>query len=538
MAVVALDSNVSRARLLQLNDQALACFVDQYPGSWGAAHLRERLGSDLAEDPRFQPGQAPASRTTLTDHLRELGASDDELLATGLARTARTGRLIDRFRDRLMLPIHSADGEVVGFIGRRNPDTADAGPKYLNTGKTEVFSKGAQLYGVHEIAAALDAGARIALVEGPVDAIATTLAGDGQVVGVATLGTAFTDRQVDQLRPYLSDGRPELIVATDNDAADRKAATRAYWQLTARGACPAHLVLPDSQDPAQLLQDSGPDALRVGLASPPTLARTLVDEAVDRHADQLHHVQGPLLAAQAAADVIGALPPQHWLEHIAHLDTRVDLTPGTTHMAVLDAGQAWTEDPEAFTCRQLGETPRRARPAATVAPAPATRPAADGLDGRPRCDAEEITQQWAGDVWLEVGRTVDPRLVEGSDWKLLTYALDRASRAGYDVQQHLPRLAARELLPEHQPARALHYRRVQECEPAITPRSHPAALAKQNEAARIRLAEEAQRRDNQRALRRSTETTPGTHSQPPKTPTTPARPAVPATPPRERGPQR
>ena len=161
-----------------------------------------------------------------------------------------------------------------------------------------------------------------------------------------------------------------------------------------------------------------------------------------------------------------------------------------------------------------------------------------GTDGRPRCDAEEITQQWAGDVWLEVGRTVDPRLVEGSDWKLLAYALDRASRAGYDVQQHLPRLAARELLPEHQPARALHYRRVQECEPAITPRSHPAALAKQNEAARVRLAEEAQRRDNQQALRRSTETTPGTHSQPPKTPTTPARPAVPATPPRERGPQR
>ncbi len=139
-AVVAWDSGVSRERLLQLNEQALVFFVDQYDGSWAAGHLRERLGSDLTEDPRFHPGQAPASWTALTDHLRGLGADDEEMLAAGLASTARTGRLIDRFRDRLMLPIHSADGEVVGFIGRRNPNTPDAGPKYLNTGETDVFS--------------------------------------------------------------------------------------------------------------------------------------------------------------------------------------------------------------------------------------------------------------------------------------------------------------------------------------------------------------------------------------------------------------
>ncbi len=538
-AEAAAGSIVSQERLIQLNEQALAFFVDQYTDSWGAAHLRERLGSDLAQDPRFQPGQAPASWTALTDQLRELGATDDELLAAGMASTARTGRLIDRFRDRLMLPIHSADGEVVGFIGRRNPDTPDAGPKYLNTGETDVFSKGAQLYGLHANAAALNAGARPALVEGPVDAIAVTLAGDGQVVGVATLGTAFTDRQADQLLPYLGDRRPEIIVATDNDQAGRKAATRAYWQLTARGANPAHLTLPDGQDPAQLLQEGGPDALRNALASPPTLARTLIDAAVERYADQLHHVQGPLLAARAAADVIGALPPQHWLEHISYLDSLVDLTPGTTHMAVLDAGQAWTEDPEAFTRRQLGEAPRPPRPAAAVTPAPAGRPAGrntTGADRPSRSDPEEITQQWAGDVWFEVGRNVDPRLVEGSDWRLLAAALDRASRAGYDVQQHLPRLAGREPLPEHQPARALHYRLIQECEAAITPRPQPAQLAEQTAAAQARIAEQTRRQDDQQALRRAAGR-PGTPS-PKQVKAAPAAQPTPAPPPRERGPRR
>ena len=138
--------------------QAAAFYQHTYPGSWAQTYLRERLaGTDLTGDPCIQPGYAPPGWTTLTAHLRRHGATDQELLAAGLAKHASTGRLIDTFRDRLILPIHHHD-QIIGFIARRNPDTdnadvqhtAKAGPKYLNTSETVLFSKGEQLYGMAE----------------------------------------------------------------------------------------------------------------------------------------------------------------------------------------------------------------------------------------------------------------------------------------------------------------------------------------------------------------------------------------------------
>lgn len=93
--------------------------------------------------------------------------------------------------DRLIFPIHGPDGEIHGFIGRRNPDRDEddkAGPKYLNTANNDLFGKGDQLFGLHEARADLAAGATPVLVEGPVDAIAVTLACEGQGVGVAPAG--------------------------------------------------------------------------------------------------------------------------------------------------------------------------------------------------------------------------------------------------------------------------------------------------------------------------------------------------------------
>jgi len=198
---------VCRERLLELNAQALAFYSDAYRGSWAQQHLQQRLGTDLIADPRFTPGYAPAGWTHLVDHLRAGGATDPELLQAGLAARARTGRLIDRFRDRLILPIHTLDTttspttpqssrgagtkpadagqvgaaapavHVIGFVGRRHPDAVDgpdgspAGPKYLNTADNLVFSKGAQLYGLAEAAQALAAAAAPVLVEGALDAL-------------------------------------------------------------------------------------------------------------------------------------------------------------------------------------------------------------------------------------------------------------------------------------------------------------------------------------------------------------------------------
>ena len=281
----------------------------------------------------------------------------------------------------------------------------------------------------------------------------------------------------------------------------------------------------------------------------------------------------------------------HYGENITYLNTLVQIGPGESHLAVLDAGHAWTHDPDGLSRKHLSErTVPVARNIAKVASdhvAPAgggdvptgltatevratgrpyaasPGPAATAPGGAGRlfpkqlpCPSrspgpsrlgstlgdELMVEQWAADVWVDVGRSIDPRLIVGADWSGLAAALDRASRAGYDVQQHLPRLAARSPLPEVRPARALHYRLVEECEAAITPvpqRLRQADAETQTAAARVRLDVEGCRLDNQCVTR---PTAPAGADQPnpdrtgwqPTPATPPARPAAPAW----RGPQR
>jgi hypothetical protein len=184
------------------------------------------------------------------------------MIITGVATMASTGRLIDRFRNRVVFPIIH-DGEVLGFIGRRHPDLSDidrTGPKYLNTGETPLFHKGAQLFGV--VQDKLFAGIPV-IVEGPMDAIAVTLGSRGFYIGVAPLGTSLTDEQAAQLAQLAV----HPIVATDADPAGRIAAERDYWLLSWHRPDPLHAPPPEGADPADLLAHKGPTALTRALAA-------------------------------------------------------------------------------------------------------------------------------------------------------------------------------------------------------------------------------------------------------------------------------
>ena len=142
-------SPVPPHRLMELNAAALSFYLDRYPGSWAQTHLMERFGIDPDGHLSIRAGYAPDTWTALTSHLiRTAGATDDELLTSGLATLAASGRLIDRFRDRVVFPITRDDGQILGFVGRRHPDATDTdrrGPKYLNTGDTLIYRKGDQL---------------------------------------------------------------------------------------------------------------------------------------------------------------------------------------------------------------------------------------------------------------------------------------------------------------------------------------------------------------------------------------------------------
>jgi len=335
-------SGVPRERLLELNQQAAAFFTAAYRDSWAPAYLTDRLGTDLSDDERFTTGYAPAGWTGLTDHLRDLGASDDEIVAAGLGSHASTGHVIDRFRDRIVFAIRGGD-EIHGWIGRRNPahdgDGSHPVPKYLNTAETDLFTKGSNLYGLTEGAAALAGGAAPVLVEGPLDALAVTLAGDGEFVGIAPLGVAFTDAQADRLRPLIGADRPQIVVATDADRAGQLAADRIFWQLTERGADPRHLTVSTGKDPAELLQTTGADALRGALADAPSLARTLINARIDVYAERFDTVEGQVHATRRAGEVVAALPTTSWPLHLTHVVARTDIAPGIALSAVFDAAR-------------------------------------------------------------------------------------------------------------------------------------------------------------------------------------------------------
>jgi hypothetical protein len=112
--------------MIEINQMALSYFRSQFPSSWGQPYLADRFGQDLTDDLRFQPGQAPAGWTGLVNHLRSRGLTGEEMTAAGVATVASTGRLIDRFRDRVIFPIIH-NGDVHGFVGRRELSVGNGG---------------------------------------------------------------------------------------------------------------------------------------------------------------------------------------------------------------------------------------------------------------------------------------------------------------------------------------------------------------------------------------------------------------------------
>ncbi len=401
---------------------------------------------------------------------------------------ASNGNLIDRFRDRLVLPIRTTDG-IAGFVARRNPDhdhdTAGErhGPKYLNTSDTPAYTKGAHVYGLHEADGALAAGAVPVLVEGPLDAIAVTLAGARRHVGIATLGTALTDAQADLLRPYLRTGGPGVVIGTDPDPAGRQAAARAFWQLSARGGNPGQLVLPDGIDPADLYTRD-PHALRAALAAPGVLAEQLISDRVAAFTDVLDTVEGRVGAARAAAAVIVATPPETWPAHVDRLTT-AGLPSHLTQTEILNALPAWTLDP-------AGHAAQQARLAA-----PGGRP--NRQAGRPPVTLADAATRWRG-----LADGLDPRLTQGRDWPPLAAAMDRAHQAWADLAALLPDLVADQPLPADRPAQSLRYRLIAAWPVAATPR--PARPNPPLEPVNA----------------------PTTDLAPPRPPRIPARPAIPA----------
>jgi DNA primase catalytic core len=400
----------SRARINELHRAAAEFFTAQLPRSWAPAYLARRLGADCAgalthhaeaagSGSAFTVGYAPPGPTTLTRRLTAAGATLEELLDAGLARRRERGDIVDVFRDRLTFLIRDPDGHPVGFVGRRNPTKCDAdfaGPKYLNTRATAAFDKGQSLFGLAEARAPLTAGASPVLVEGPLDALAVTLATAGEAVGLAPLGTALTADQADLLVAGTRDHPRPVVVATDADAAGWAAARVAYWRLTHLGAQPGHLALPAGTDPAAVLQRQGPPGIRSLLADQQPLRDAMLNRAIADLDNPAHRLaRGEFI--RRAAQIIASGPPLEWPPTVDRLRHQADLAPGILQHAVIEQNELRAADQTGYTERRITETrasqPRGPRPI-PVLPVPSgpgvhrqgphpTSPSASAIDRGP-----------------------------------------------------------------------------------------------------------------------------------------------------------
>jgi DNA primase len=238
--------------LFEVIDDASEAFHQALEWTPNAAdeYLRQRgVGKDIITKYGF--GFAPESWDYI---LRRLGQKHGEkrLEQTGLITPRKEGKsgFYDRFRNRLMIPIHSDTGALVGFGGR----ALDGGePKYLNSPDSELFNKSRLLYNLHRSKDAMRRYDRAILVEGYFDAIAIDHAGVPGVI--ASMGTSLTAGQASLIRRFTRN----VVIAYDGDAAGRNATLRAAQVLLAAGLNVSALDLQGEKDPDTLVQKHGTD---------------------------------------------------------------------------------------------------------------------------------------------------------------------------------------------------------------------------------------------------------------------------------------
>ena len=298
------------------------------------SYLKQR-GLDAAIESR-RLGYAPAGWTALTDHLRSLGYTDQHIEAAGMATRARTGRLIDRMRDRLVIPLRDDRWNIVGFTGRIAPGQADTNtPKYLNTPTTPIFNKATVLYGVGEDRPGTGHGTPV-ICEGPLDAIAIDLlAGQHRLgaFGVAACGTSFTAEHARLLEPWLQQERP-ICLAFDADPAGVKA-TELTWRLITDPGWRRVTVaeLPDGTDPAALYSQMPTRLLEAITTARP--AALVIAERQIAPADLGGNVAKEIAAFRELFSLTGRVPPEDRVGYLRMLtDTlRLDRSLASTLLA-------------------------------------------------------------------------------------------------------------------------------------------------------------------------------------------------------------
>lgn len=241
---------------------AFACMFFQ-DSLWGeatggpaTAYLEER-GIDRETAERFGIGYAPDAWRGLLEAASHHGIGEEVLIEVGLVtRSEKRKDSYDRFRGRLIFPIESLAGKVVGFGGRVLGAGREGTPKYVNSPESPIYHKGGVLYGLSWAKNAIRRRETALMVEGYMDVVSLAAAGFDNAV--APLGTAVTSDQVALLHRFTS--RTHLLF--DSDAAGLKATFRSADLLLAGNVHPCVVTLPPGEDPDTIVHSEGAEALK------------------------------------------------------------------------------------------------------------------------------------------------------------------------------------------------------------------------------------------------------------------------------------
>ncbi|MGE0813062.1 MAG: DNA primase [Vicinamibacterales bacterium] len=272
------ESAAEREGLLKMHEVAAAHFGEQLASPAGARH-REYLQKQRGLTPQTVAalglGWAPPTRDGLYRRLKDQGFPEALIRQSGLVSVRDDGAVVDRFRNRLMVPIARDSGSIVAFGGRAlEPDQV---PKYLNSPETPIYTKSRTLYGLNLTKSELRKSGFAIVVEGYFDFAQLYQAGGLPVV--ATCGTALTGQQAQMLRRFV----PKVIINFDPDNAGQSAAERSSELLVEANFSVNVLRLPGGDDPDTFVQKRGREAYLAELKRSQPYLEFLLDRAAAAH---------------------------------------------------------------------------------------------------------------------------------------------------------------------------------------------------------------------------------------------------------------
>ncbi len=274
-----------REALFNLNQFALDFFEkilhDTEEGkAIGLSYLQERgVRDDIIR--KFKLGYSPSTWDAFTGHAREQGYKLDALVKSGLT-LQKEERAYDRFHSRVIFPIHSVSGKVIGFGGRILTSEKNR-PKYVNSPESEVYNKSKSLYGIYFARNAISSKDNCYLVEGYTDVISLHQAGIENVV--ASSGTSLTHDQIRMILRYTK----QVTILYDGDPAGVKASFRGIDMIVEEGMDVKIVLFPDGEDPDSYARNHHP---------------TEVEEFITKHADNFILFKTRLLLEETKGDPI------------------------------------------------------------------------------------------------------------------------------------------------------------------------------------------------------------------------------------------